>query len=383
MLAVFCLHALMGCATSTQGRDAGPVFDAALVSGERLFQTPLPEHEIPQTRVLAVDDQMRAFVDTHVRKRVIATARFRDLLAGMASTGLTTPDYRADRTLPASETFHERSGNCLSYTNLFIALAREAGLDAVYQIVDVPPDWDVQTGFLIRYTHINVLVRNVRLGRGYENQVTVDFNDVVPGPRFHRRVVSDAYAESLYYANLAVAMIRVGDSRRGFAYLRRAIDIAPENESLWINLGALYATKNDYEASIQSFETALQIDPHSQAAMSGLARSHARAGHAELAAFYRQQARNYLEANPYYHFAVAHAAFAKGDYVQALAAADAAIELDGRVGRFHFLKGLAEQQLGRNEAAAFSFQRARRFGLESEAKLDYIRSLVGYNSRQP
>ena len=63
-----------------------------------------------------------------------------------------------------------------------------------------------------------------------------------------------------------------------------------------------------------------------------------------------------------------------------LTAIDRAIELNRRDGRFHFLKGLAEQALGRMDAARSSFQEAKRVGLHSEAKLDYIRSLVGYNS---
>jgi Flp pilus assembly protein TadD len=299
----------------------------------------------------------------------------------MAVQGLTGPAYSADRTLTAAETFRSRTANCLSYTNLFIALAREAGLDADYQVVDVPPEWDAQSGFLIRYTHINVLVRNVRLAEYYDNQVTVDFYQVHPAPGYRRRVVSDAYAASLYYANHAVARIRAGDARGAFGYLRRAIETAPENEDLWINLGAVYAMEGDHDSSVEAYEVALQIEPGSRAAMSGLARSHGKAGHTELAAFYRQRVDDYLEKNPYYHYAVARTGIAQREYSQSLTAIDRAIELDPRDGRFYLLKGLAEQGLGRMDAARLSFQEAKRIGLGSEAKLDYIRSLVGYNSR--
>jgi tetratricopeptide (TPR) repeat protein len=371
---------LGGCAGLADTGPRAPIFDPSLVSGERLFDPPLSDNETPAVGILEVDADMRDFVAASIRPNTLSTTRFHDLLQGMAAEGLTGPDYSADRTLTAAETFRIRTANCLSYTNLFIALARQAGLDAHYQVVDVPPEWDAQSGFLIRYTHINVLVRNVRLAEYYDNQVTVDFYEVHPAPYYRRRVVSDAYAESLYYANRAVNRMRAGDARGAFGYLRRAIGKAPENEDLWINLGAVYAMEGEYDSSVEAYEVALQIDSSSRAAMSGLARSHGKAGRTELAEFYRQRVDDYLEKNPYYYYAIARTAIARQEYSQSLAAIDRAIELNRRDGRFYFLKGLAEQGLGRMDAARSSFQEAKRVGLHSEAKLDYIRSLVGYNS---
>ena len=371
---------LGGCAGLADTGSRAPVFDPSLVSGERLFDPPLSENETPAVGILDVDAEMRDFVAAAIRPNTLSTTRFHDLLQGMADEGLTGPDYNADRTLTAAETFRTRAANCLSYTNLFVALARQAGLDAHFQVVDVPPEWDGQSGFLIRYTHINVLVRNVRLAEYYDNQVTVDFYEVHPAPYYRRRTVSDAYAESLYYANRAVNQMRAGDARVAFGYLRRAIETAPENEDLWINLGAVYAMQGDYDSSVEAYEVALQIDSDSRAAMSGLARSHGKAGRTELAEFYRQRVDDYLEKNPYYYYAIARTAIARQEYSQSLTAIDRAIELNRRDGRFYFLKGLAEQGLGRMDAARSSFQQAKRVGLHSEAKLDYIRSLVGYNS---
>lgn len=375
-----CLLVLGGCAGFADTGPRAPSFNPSLVSGERLFDPPLSDDETPAVGILDVDDDMRDFVAAAIRPNTRSTTRFHDLLQGMADVGLTRPDYNADRTLTAAETFRTRAANCLSYTNLFVALARQAGLDADYQVVDVPPEWDAQSGFLIRYTHINVLVRNVRLAEHYDNQVTVDFYEVHPAPYYRRRVVSDAYAKSLYYANRAVNQMRAGAARGAFGYLRRAIETAPENEDLWINLGAAYAMEGDYGSSVEAYEVALQIDSDSRAAMSGLARSHGKAGHTELAEFYRKRVDDYLEKNPYYYYAIARTAIAQQQYSQSLTAIDRAIELNRRDGRFYFLKGLAEQGLGRMEAARFSFQEAKRVGLRSEAKLDYIRSLVGYNS---
>jgi len=373
-----CLGGLIGCVSNVD-RGAGPAFDPSLISGERIFDSPVADAEIPAAEVLAVDAEMREFVRSHVRTGAPASRRFGDLLAGMATAGLTGPDYDADRTLTAAETFHAGTGNCLSFTNMFIALAREADLDAVYQVIDVAPDWDAESGFLIRYTHVNVLVRKVRLGKIYDNTVTVDFNEVRPAPDFRRRVISDSDAEALYHANLGISLIRAGGARRGFGHLRRAILLAPQNVDLWINLGAVYATQGDNDSSMEAYRVALQIEPDSRAAMAGLARGYEKAGDAERAAFYRSRVNDYLEKNPYYHYAVARTAFDEGNDALALEAVEKAIALRGRIGRFHFLKGLVEERQGRADAARASFQTAERLGLENEAKRAYIRDFVGYN----
>ena len=44
-------------------------------------------------------------------------------------------------TRTASETFRARRGNCLSFSNMFVAMARDVGLDVQFQEVEIPPDW--------------------------------------------------------------------------------------------------------------------------------------------------------------------------------------------------------------------------------------------------
>ncbi|MDZ7670778.1 MAG: hypothetical protein U5Q16_15630 [Gammaproteobacteria bacterium] len=139
----------------------------------------------------------------------------------------------------------------------------------------MPASWDADSGFLIRYTHINVVVQGVRLDKQPSQSVIVDFNAVHPEGDFSQRIVSDEYAESLYYANKSVNLLRADRLRQGFAYLRRALEIAPENADLWVNLGAFYATLEDYESSIEAYQVARQIDPRNKSAVAGMARSYA------------------------------------------------------------------------------------------------------------
>jgi tetratricopeptide (TPR) repeat protein len=351
-----------------------------LLTGERLFAEPIDlEREVPDVPVSEPDETMRGYVASSVKSGVSATARFRQLIDALARDGYFNTAYSPYQTMTAAVAFGTRGGNCLSYTNMFIALAREAGLDAVYQVVDVPPSWDAEANFLIRYAHINVLIRNVHLDRQM-SQTVVDFNDVRPAADYPRQEVSDAYAKALYFANHSVALIKAGETRAGFAHLLRAIDTDPSNVDLWVNLGAFYAVEGEFAAAAEAYQTALRINGRNKAALSGLARSYTNLGDEQRAAQYRERVRNYRETNPFYHYALAKAAFDDADFENSLDYINAAIGLSRRTGRFHLLKGLVEQQLGDHEAAELSFRRARRHGLEPGVEAELRRLHVNLSS---
>jgi Flp pilus assembly protein TadD len=376
---VVCLAALSAaCASGFQpGRAAAPDYPEWLLSGERLFGEPIRADELPEIPISEPTPQMRAFVAELMDgiDRRNSASRFRALFGGLVRNGYFNSVYSANQTLTAAETFEIKGGNCLSYTNLFIALAREAGLDASYQLVDVPPSWDADSEFIIRYTHINVLVRGLRLEPGSHPLVTVDFNDVLPGADYRRWTVSDDYASSLFYANRSVSLLREGQVRDSFLHLRRALDIEPGNLDLWINLGAFYATRGDYEGSIEAYHVALQLSPHNRAALSGLARSYANHGDETMAALYQQRVRNYREANPYYHYAMAQAAFERDDYEASLVHINNAIGLKRRAHRFYLLRALVQDKLGLPDAAQSSLRRAHRLGLDDGVKSELLRSV--------
>jgi tetratricopeptide (TPR) repeat protein len=151
-----------------------------------------------------------------------------------------------------------------------------------------------------------------------------------------------------------------------------AIDLAPDNADLWINLGAFYAKQNAYEQALASYEVALNLDPGSRGAISGLGRTHEILGNLKEAEAYNDQVRRYRQRNPYYHFAIAQTEFDRARYDAALDAINTAIDLKYRSGRFHFLKGLAEYQLGDLESAQASFRRADRFGNYRDLKQRYV-----------
>ena len=366
---------LSGCATRPLPPDILEK-QAELLSGESLFGEPVSSGELADVYILETTEAMRAFLDEQIGEARIPAVKFRRMFRGLSQQGYFTSSYQADTTRTAAETFHNKSGNCLSYTNMFIALAREAGLDARYQIVQVPPSWDADSGYLIRYTHINVLVKGFMYDSSYGQDFSVDFNDVLPDPDYPRYEISDAEATSLYYANRSISLLRRGEDRGAFLYLKKAIEITPDNPDLWINLGAFYAKQEAFRQALGAHQIALAYDPGSRGAMSGISRAHYMLGNYEEAERYAELVRRYREENPFYYYAIAQAEFESANYGEALEAINTAIRLKFRNGRFHFLKGLTQYKLGEPEAARVSFRRAERFGNYRDIKRRYVRDVA-------
>ena len=62
-------------------------------------------------------------------------------------------------TLTASEAFHTRRGNCLTFSNMFVAMARYAGLNAWYREVEIDPEWNSREDTLLVSLHVNAAAR--------------------------------------------------------------------------------------------------------------------------------------------------------------------------------------------------------------------------------
>ncbi len=356
---------------------------APLLDGQTLFGTDVPAAD--DTDVLGLSAGMLSFLETNVRGVGNDWIRLKRLLAGMGRGGFFDLDYDTDRTLTAAETFAAKRGNCLSFTNLFVALARASGLDARYQIVDVPPIWDSLDGWVILNSHIDVVVRGVHEGaRGsahLERDYLVDFNMADFQTAYPRRIVKDETAFALFYNNRGVEMMRAGDLRGAFANFKRAIASDSNESSVWVNLGALYSRQRQYAQAEAAYQRALAVDGSDRTAMSNLARIYDQIGDADRAGEYRRRIARYQNINPYYHYALAERAYAEADYPVALDEIDRAIALKKDDHRFFFLEALVHYEMGDVENARSSLTVAERLSDEDAIKRRYADKLAALGLR--
>ena len=353
--------------------------DAALVSGQALFDRPIAADEQPDADLRGLDPAMREFVATAVRGAGSPDSRVQRLFWEMRRRGLLSLDYQSTRTTTASETFHSRTGNCLAFTNLFVALAREAGLRVAYQVVDIPPMWSSDSGSLVLSQHVNVRILSSGLDRSAQLDQVVDFNLPDYSGNYPQQVVADHVIDALFYNNLAVSAMQDGQPRTAFVYFIKALRADPDSASAWANLGVLYQRQGVDDYAEAAFHRSLRADRHYKVAMSNLARLYGQRGETDLAQIYRDRIHRHQQRNPYHHFLQAEQAFAAGDTRQALGAIDRAIRMRDVEHEFHFLRARIMQTQGNSEAARVSLERAHAHATFAALRASYRRKLDALN----
>jgi tetratricopeptide (TPR) repeat protein len=320
--------------------------DSPLASGVIL-------EDVSSTRILEVTPEMEAFLEERIDDRTRENTKVRQLLSMLMINGQFDLVYD-DRTRTASETFRDRRGNCLSFTNMFVAMARHIGLDAHYEEVEIPPDWSSMGNTLLLSQHINVFVDM----KHYVDRV-VDFNtDVVHyyihdlKANYERRVISDRRARAQYFNNIGVElMLTGGDTPDVLAHLLQSLR---EDETFapgWISLGILHRRYGYFDHAEAAYLQALSIDGANLVAMSNLASLYEMAGQTERAESYRALVQSHRMKNPYYRFHLAEEAVIEGDYHAAIDHLEFAIRKNESEHRFYFLMGVSYLLLGREEEA--------------------------------
>lgn len=81
-----------------------------------------------------------------------------------------------------------------------------------------------------------------------------------------------------------------GDIKSSLRYLRRAVDLSPDNLDYLKNYGTALAISGDYSGSVVYFEKVIKMSPNDKQALSGLSLSYQNMGRQEEAAYYRELA---------------------------------------------------------------------------------------------
>jgi Flp pilus assembly protein TadD len=321
----------------------------------------------PAVDLTALDDEMRAFLEERAPLDLSKQQKVRRILRGLLEGGLQL-EYHNFHTFTAQETFHSREGNCMSFTNLFIALAREAGLKVSYQEVEVPPSWGSQSGSWLYSKHINALVAM----QDYDQ--VVDFNLDNFDNDYPRYRISDRAALARYHNNMGVHWMGQQDYPGAFLHFRAALQLEPETSFFWTNLGSLYRRAGELPLAEQAYLHAIAIDGE-PAAMSNLARHYQQQGDFERARYYEEQVTEFRRHNPFYLYQLARQAYNAADYEEARELLQRAIRFNDQEDRFFQLLGLSHLQLGEVAAAERRFRQAAELADSEDDKARYQRKL--------
>lgn len=275
-LATVGVLALLAAGCASTGRQALTPERLAAVAAER--RIPVSAVELPY----ALDDEMRAWLQEQQRTGKIdrggpAMRQLGSLLHALVTERGLAITYKPGHTGTAAEVFRSRHANCLSFTQLFIAFARELGHDAFFLAVQDLDSYK-QLGDLVRYSG------HVTAGFGPFNNLRVLEFSIGPAVDYDLvRPVSDLTAVGMFYSNRGAEQIAAGEAEASLATLEIATKLAPDLSGAWVNMGVALRRSGDLAGAESAYRRALEADPKAASAYENLAALLQLRGHPEEA----------------------------------------------------------------------------------------------------
>jgi Flp pilus assembly protein TadD len=346
--------------------EAQPVTPDEVLAGTLLGATSEPRTAIKSSEVLALSDEMREFLKVHVNRGATDVFKLQQLIDAVMGTKTFGLEYD-ENTRTAAETFHLQLGNCLSFTTMFVTLARGAGLKADFQEVDIPPDWSTRKDIFVLNRHVNVT-----LYLGAAGTHVVDFNIGDFQSTFKVNQISDRRAVAHFFNNIGVERMQDGDTVEAVAYFRQAIvesdgDFSPA----WTNLGTLYRKHGHFRYAEAAYLQALRVDKQDAVAMSNLVALYGKMGDLDKSRIYQKRVDEHRMQNPYLRYSLARDAFFNHDYDTAIEHLKVAIRKDKNEDKFYFLLGLSHLMMGDEKVARRWTSKAEKLAETDEQKYRY------------
>jgi tetratricopeptide (TPR) repeat protein len=173
--------------------------------------------------------------------------------------------YESRGTLTATEAFAAREGNCLSFTCLFIALARSAGLDVRAAVPAYEGRSERDGDLVVVNTHVVAVY-------GIGDALTIfDFDRTRERRVLGARILGDVDLAALYASNLGVEALRTSDNEVAIRRFETATRLSPRFVAAWGNLGVALRRAGDTAGALAAYGKALEIDPHDPTILGNLA----------------------------------------------------------------------------------------------------------------
>jgi len=323
----------------------------------------------PDEDPLAINQEMRQFLDEKIPVRSPDSMNLLNTLVSLVfDKGAVNFSY-VPETKTSIETFSEGRGNCLSFTTMFVSMARYLGLDVRFREVEIAPTWSKRGRLVTFNRHVNVAV----LLRG--SSYVVDLFPRVDRIEIGGRIVSDERGITHYYNNKGADQLANGDSLRARAYFCKALKIDPKAAFVWANLGVSQGLLGNWVEAEKSYLKAIALEKDQMIAMSNLAKLYKRQGREEDAAQYLDRVEDFQKKNPYYHFSLGEQAYESRQFEQAIEHYKAALKRNSKEHNFHFALAKTYSKVGNVSEAIDHLKKAHRYAPSGPGKNRYSQKL--------
>jgi len=343
------LAALAGCSALAPPPSPAPLLHDALFDH--------PARPAEADAAMAVDDAMRHYVRGVLAGAARDRGRPRALADALYAPGQLKLEYDAAVTRTAAQAFAARSGNCLSLVLMTAALAREMGLDVVFQSSRWVETYS-RSGDLTFYNgHVNLVLARAALpayrDAGHHTRAAdalqIDFLPPEALGGLRSVPISEQRVRAMFMNNRAVETLTAGPLATAYAWVRESLRHDPGFWPAYNTLGVVYQRAGHLAQAAAALEHALAHDPSAVPAMANQAQVLRSLGRHDEAAVWNAR-RAALEPNAPFHFLrQAEVALAQGEVDRAEALLDREQAVTGRTHDLHFLR--ARLHLARGERA--------------------------------
>src|SRR6478672_1530637 len=322
-----------------------------------------PARDIAVEAAVALPDDLRRMLPEDVVNRNVDDALRAQALVDfmIADEGLALR-YQEQPTYGIAESFERRRVNCLSFTMMFVAMARAVGIPAYAQASEDALAMRMQDGTLFRATHVNAGV----LIAGARYSVDVGWRGVAAG-RDPRRI-SDARTVALLHNNHAVEHLLQGDHAAAAEAIEAALALDATSATIWSNAGVVHARSGRRADAERAYLRAVNLERDHIGALSNLVGFLRTGGDTARVVTYERRLRHAQSMDPFSQFLIGQSRAEAGEPADAVAHYRRAIRLLPQEPQFHRSLAEAYQALGDLTAAERARERASRLEERQEAR---------------
>jgi Tfp pilus assembly protein PilF len=242
-----------------------------------------------------IDDEIRQLARTVTRNAPTESEKVRAIVGAITSLAGFSISYDWLSNKTAKEVFREGKGNCLAYSNLFVGMAREVGVSAVYADVKFTERVTREAEIIVKSTHITAAVT---LGSG---ATLIDFTTNPERKYTAFKAIDDLEAIANFYNNQGFLYGYFTESKsvdfdpleKELEMYRLALEILPTFVKARNNLGVALRRRGRVDEAIEQYKLALEVDPRYVEAHSNMGTAYYHLGRTEEAlAEYRLAADN-------------------------------------------------------------------------------------------
>lgn len=277
--------------------------------------------------------------------------------------------YTLEPTRNAVATYETRAGNCLSFVNLFVGVAREMGLNPSYVEVTDLQRWNHREGMVVSQGHI--------VAGMYIDGVLRTFDFLPYRQKAYKTFnpIDDLTAAAHFYNNLGAEALLRGDLERARELLTTATRIAPRFDKAVNNLGVVEARSGHPEKALEIYQRGLQISPGNSTLLTNMARAFQQLGRNDEARELLAKIEEANTGNPFFFIYQAEVALGRGDNAKAIDYMTRALRLDSELPEVHLGFVKVYLALGDLEKARHHLGRALKLDATNQDALQYARML--------